>query len=139
MPRNRSRPDGVRRLTGRGRRAVEEVSASDRRLDVGQTRHRPAVEHLPAELAGPGSDVDDPVGAAHHVHVVLDHEQRIARPPQPIEHVEQRFGIGGVQSRRRLVEHVEHAEQPGTQLSGQPQPLQFARRHRRSAAIQASR
>jgi hypothetical protein len=57
---------------------------------------------------------------------VFDHEQRIARPPQAIEHVEQWFDVGWVQSSRRLIEHIEHAEQAGTQLSGQPQPLQFA-------------
>ena len=47
-------------------------------------------------LARAGTDVDDPVGAANHVHVVLDHEQRIARSPQPIQHIQQRFCVGGM-------------------------------------------
>ena len=34
-----------------------------------------AVQHAPAVLAGPGSHVHDPVGAAHHLEIVLDHEQ----------------------------------------------------------------
>lgn len=41
-----------------------------------------------------------------------------------------------MQSSRWLVEHIEHAEQAGSQLRGQPQPLQFSRRHRRSAATE---
>ena len=136
MPRSRSRPDGLRGVRGADARVAEEIPAGDRLLDVGQTRHRPAVEHLPAEFACAGADVDDPVGAAHHVHVVLDHEQRIACSPKAIQNVEQRFGVGGVQACRRLVQHVEHPEQPGAQLRGQPQPLQFTRRDGRGAAVQ---
>ena len=127
MPRSRSHPDGWRGVRVAGASLVEQIPAGDRLLDVAQTRHGPAVEDLAAELARAGADVDDPVGAAHHVHVVLDHEQRIACSPKPIQHVEQRFGVGGMQAGRRLVQHVEHAEQARAQLRGQPQPLQFAR------------
>src|SRR3954464_11276606 len=42
---------------------------------------RPAVEDRPAQLTGTGTHVDDPVRATHHVHVVLDDEERIARSP----------------------------------------------------------
>ena len=45
-------------------------------------------------LAGGGADVDDPVGAADHVELVLDDEQRVARRLQPVERREQRLGVG---------------------------------------------
>ena len=40
----------------------------------------------------------------------------------------QRLGVGGMQAGRRLVEDVDHAEEPGPQLGRQPQPLQLAGR-----------
>ena len=41
------------------------------------------------------------------------------------EDLEQRFGVGGVQSCRRLIEYVHDAEQTRAQLNGQSQSLQF--------------
>ena len=65
----------------RGGIAVEKVPAGDRLVDILQPSNRPAIEDLPTELARAWADVDDPVGAANHIHVVLDHEQRITRSP----------------------------------------------------------
>ena len=87
-------------------------------------------------LAGAGADIDDPVGAADDVHLVLDDEQRIADRLQPVERAQQRLGIGGMQPGRRLVHHIDDAEQVGDDLGGKPQPLQLARRQRRRAAFQ---
>ena len=47
-----------------------------------QAGRRAAVEHLAAALAGVRADVDEPVGAAHHVEVVLDDEERVAGAPR---------------------------------------------------------
>ena len=38
-----------------------------------------------AVLAGGGADVDDPVGVADHVDLVLDDEQRIAGGLEPVQ------------------------------------------------------
>ncbi len=92
---------------------------------------------MAALLAGLRPDVDDPVGVADHVERVFDHEQRIAGRLEPRQRPQQRFGIGRMQAGRRFVEHIDHAEQTGTHLGAQPQPLQLAGRQRRRAAVQA--
>ena len=97
---------------------------------------RTAVEHAAALLARGRPDVDDPVGMADHVEIVLDDEQRIAGRLQAVERAQQRLGVGRMQPGGRLVEHVDDAEQVGADLRGQPQPLQLARREGRRAAFQ---
>ena len=125
---------GVRARAGRLVRRTG--SAASATLTRSQTLGRAAVENLAALFAGGGSDVDDPVGVAHDVEFVLDHEQRVARRLQLIERRQQRFGVGRMQTRGRLVQHVDHAEQVGANLRREPQPLQFAGRKGRRAALQ---
>ena len=61
----------------------------------------------PPRLAALGAEVDDPVGLLDHVEVVLDHEHRVARVHQPLQHLEQLLDVGEVEAGRRLVEDVE--------------------------------
>ena len=123
-----SQPVGSRGspLARRLHAGTEEVAPRGRSLDVAQPVDRSAVEHPAAALAGARADLDDPVGAPDDVHVVLDHEQRVAGRLQLLEHLHQRLGVGGVQAGGRLVEHVHDAEEPGAQLRRQPQPLHLA-------------
>ena len=97
---------------------------------------RAAVENLAAVLAGGRADVDDPVGVPDDVELVLDDEERIAGRLQPVERAQQRLGVGRMQAGRRLVEHVDDAEQVRAHLRRQPQPLQLAGRQRRRAALE---
>ncbi len=109
-----------------GRCGVEEEPAGG---GVGGVRERgdgAAVQHLSAVFPGLRADVHDPVGAAHHVHVVLDDEQRVARFLEPAQHREQGLRVGGVETGGRLVQDVDDAEEAGAQLGGEPQPLEFA-------------
>ena len=48
---------------------------ADRRGDLAQALDRAAVEDLAAMLACGGADIDDPVGAANDIHLVLDDEE----------------------------------------------------------------
>src|SRR5688572_7390402 len=64
---------------------------------------RTAVEDLATVLAGRGTDIDNPVGAADDIELVLDDEQRVALRLQAIERREQRFGVCRMQTGRRLV------------------------------------
>ena len=105
-------------------------------VDLRQPCRRTAVEHLAAVLAGGRTDIDDPVGVADHVQLVLDDEQRIAGRLQPVEAPQQRLGVGGMQAGGRLVEHIDDAEQIRAHLGGQAQPLQLARRQRGRAAFE---
>jgi hypothetical protein len=65
---------------------AEEEPAGDRLLDRLQAVDGPAVQHVAAALAGARADVDDPAGAADHVEVVLDDEQRVARRRELVQH-----------------------------------------------------
>ena len=79
-PASRSHPVGARRRGADGRTAGGvEVEAGLRGLDVAEPGGRTAVEDLAAVFAGSGADVDDPVGAADDIELMLDDEKRIAR------------------------------------------------------------
>ena len=87
-------------------------------------------------LAGSRAHVDQPVGAAHGFQVMFHHKQRIACGFQAIKRSEQCFAIRRVQTRRRLIEHINNAEQLRAQLGGQAQTLQLPGRQGRRAALQ---
>src|SRR5207248_5841053 len=95
-----------------------------------------AVHHLAAVLTGAGADVDDPVGGADGVLVVLHHDQRVAQVPQPGQRLHQPVVVPLVQTDGRLVQHVQHADQTGPDLGGQPDPLRLATGQRASGPVQ---
>ena len=80
---------------------------------------------LAAVLARRGTDVDDPVGVGDGVEIVLDDDQRVAEIPQPDQRVDQPPVVALVQADRRLVEHVQHADEPGADLGGEPNALRL--------------
>ena len=80
---------------------------------------------LAAVLARPGPDVDHPVGGPDGVLVVLDNDQRVAEIAQPGQRLDQPVVVPLVQPDRRLVQHVEHTDQAGPDLRGQPDPLRL--------------
>ncbi len=68
-----------------------------------------------------GAEVDDPVGGADDVEVVLDDDQRVAQVGQAVEDAQEVLDVGEVQAGGRLVEDVEgpaggHAAQLGGEL-----------------------
>src|SRR5689334_9649831 len=92
-------------------------------LDVREIRWNAAEQDTPTALARRRPNVHDPVGASNHIEIVLDDEQGIAGALEAIERDEQRLGIGGVQPRRRFVEHVDDAEQVRSNLRRETQAL----------------
>ncbi len=85
-----------------------------------------AVHDLAAVLAGARTDVDHPVGVRDGVLVVLDDDQGVPQIPQAGEGFDEPAVVALMQTDRRLVEHVEHADQPGPDLGGQPDALRLA-------------
>ncbi len=81
---------------------------------------------MAAVHAGARTDVDDPVGRAHHLLVVLDDDQRVADVAQSLQRADQPLVVALVQADARLVEDVEHAHQAGADLRRQPDPLRLA-------------
>ena len=86
------------------------------------------VHDATAVLPRARTDVDDPVGHPDGVLVVLDDDQRVAQVAQPGERLDQPAVVALVQPDRRLVEDVQHADQAGPDLRGQPDALRLAAR-----------
>ena len=118
------------------RLAAGEVVAGDRALDVLDADDRAAVDHLAAAGPGAGAEVDDVVGRADGVLVVLDHDDAVAEVAEPAHGADQPLVVALVQADRRLVEDVEHAGQFGADLRGQADALRLAARQGRAAAVQ---
>ena len=94
----------------------------------------PCGDDVAAVDAGAGADVDHVVGDADRVLVVLDHDHGVAEVAQPVQRFEKPRVVALVQADRRLVEHVEHAGQPGADLRGEADALALAAGQRAGGA-----
>ena len=83
-----------------------------------------------------GADVEDVVGGADGVLVVLDDDDAIAQVAQLAHRGDEPVVVALVQADARLVEHVEHARQPGADLRGEPDALRFAAGERAAFAVE---
>ena len=93
-------------------------------------------DDMAAMHAGAGADVEHVIGEANRVLVMLDHDHGIAEVAQPLQRVEQARIVALVQADRGLVQHVEHAGQPGADLRGEPDALALAAGQRAGGARQ---
>src|SRR5690606_34721079 len=66
-----------------------EVLTGDRFIDLSEVVDLARADDTAAMNPGARTDVDDPVGRAHHLFVVLDDDQRVAEVPQPLERSDQ--------------------------------------------------
>ena len=71
----------------------------------------PCADDLAAVDAGAGAHVDDMVGVADRVLVMLDDEHGVAEVAQALEGFEQAVVVLLVEADRGLVEDVEHARE----------------------------
>src|SRR5262249_50309177 len=94
-----SRGERVRRAPELGLRAVE--------------------DDLAAPFARARSELDDVIGGADELTVVLDNHHRVARLRQLVTELGQPGGVARVQPDRRLVQYVERADQLWARLVGQ--------------------
>ena len=86
--------------------------------------------------AGARTHLDDVIGGADRVLVVLDDDHRVADVAQALERGDHLDVVLRVQADARLVEHVEHAHQAGADLRRQPDALRFAAGERARAAVE---
>ena len=116
-----------RRCAGiRSPRRPLRILAGDRSVCPGNRRHVAFGDDVATVLAGAGPDIDDPVGRAHHVFVVLDDDQRIADVAQALQRLDQSRIVALMQTDARLVEDVEHTHQARADLGREPDALGFA-------------
>ncbi len=101
-------------------------------------RRSAGADDLATAVAALGTEVDDPVGGADDVEVVLDHQQRVPCRQQLAERTQQLRNVLKVQSRRRLVKQEQLAAMGGAgehsarlgEMPRQFQALGFATRQR---------
>ena len=93
-------------------------------------------DDMPAMDAGARPHIDDPIGGADRLLVVLDDDDRVAEVAQPLQGREQAPVVALVQPDRRLVQHVEHPGQARADLRGQPNALALAAGQRAGSARQ---
>src|SRR5690349_7989943 len=102
-------PRSPARRTASGPDVRSEVLAGEGGAGGDEVGRRALEDDATAVVAGPGTEVDDPVGVGHDRLVVLDDDDRLARLDQPVEQAEQLLDVGEVQAHRRLVEDVDAA------------------------------
>ena len=76
--------------------------------------------------AGAGADVDEVIGGAHGVLVVLHHNEGVAQVPQAAEGGQELIVVPLVEADRGLVQNVQHAHEAGADLGGQADALALA-------------
>ena len=83
-------------------------------------------EELAAEFACAGAEVEEVVGGADDVGVVLDDEDGVAEVAQVFEDADELGGVAGVEADGGLVEDVERADEAGAERCGELDALGFA-------------
>ena len=89
---------------------------------------RAAEDHLAAVVARLGADVDDVVGGADHLLLVLHDDHRVAQVAQLLQDLDQAVRVARVQADRRLVEDVERTGEVAAQRGREVDALAFAAR-----------
>ena len=105
--------------------AAQERAGDGARLGE-QDLERAVGDDLAAVLAGPGPDVDDPVGGSDRLLVVLDDEHRVAEVAQAGQGRDELGVVALVEPDRRLVEDVQDAHQRRADLGREPDALGLA-------------
>ena len=124
-------------VVGLGRRGGSvEVLGRDGAGRGGEPVRRRSGHDRAAVRAGPGPEVDDPVGRADHRLVVLDDQDAVAHLLEPSQAGDQPGGVARMQAGCRLVQDVADPHQPRAELGRQPRPLELAAGERVRAPVQ---
>ena len=86
--------------------------------------------------AGTGTDVDDMIGGANGVFIVLDHDHGIADVAQASQGTEQALVVALVQADGGFIQNVHDADQSGADLRSKPDALGLAPRKGIGFALQ---
>ena len=116
------------RLGERDTQLAAEVARGERIGMPDHLVHGALHHHLAAEPARARPEIDDVIGGANGVLVVLDHDHGVAEIAQAAQRVEQQRVVALVQPDARLVEDVEHADQARADLRREPDALRLAAR-----------
>ncbi len=94
---------------------------------VGRHLLRRALRHqLAAMLARPRPQIEQPIGGAHRVLIMLHHQHGVAQVAHSLQGVDEPGVVALVQADARLVEHVEDAHELTADLRRQSNALRLA-------------
>src|SRR5882672_3775718 len=88
-----------------------------RRPHIGDLLWHALRDDMSPSLSALRAEVDYPVCIGHYVEIVLDHDDRVARIDQPVQHPDQFLHVGHVQAHGRLVEYVQCLSAAGTRAA----------------------
>src|SRR5258708_4159968 len=94
-------------------------------------------DQVAAGVASARAEVDDEIGAADGVFIVLDDQNGIAEVAKMLERTEKAGIVAGVEADARLVKNVENAAKARTNLRGKANALRLAAGKRGGGTIQA--
>ncbi len=120
----------------RNRQLLAQVLRGQRARLLHQAVERAREDDAAALLAGAEPQIDDVIGDLDHVGVVLDDEHGVALIAQLPQDGDQPQVVARVQADRRLVEHVQRADQRRAERGRQVDALRFAARQRRRQPIE---
>ena len=87
-------------------------------------------------LARAGTEIENLVGGQHRIGIVLDDKQRVAQIAQALQNFDQAVRIARMQADRRLVEHVERADEVRSERRRKLNTLRFAARQGRGEPVE---
>ncbi len=130
-------PLPLRRLAARriSRRAAE-IVGGEAACGGEDVVERALRDDLAAMDAGARAHVDDMVGAADRVLVMLDDDDGVAEIAQALEGDEQHVVVALVEADAGLVEDIEHAREAGADLAGEADALALAAREGAAGAVE---
>src|SRR5258707_9479120 len=114
-----------------------EIAAGEGFGAGGDVRGLAVRDEVAAGIACSGAEVDDEIGTANGVFIVLDDEHGVAEIAELLEGAEEAIVVAGVQADGRLVENVQDAAETRTDLRGQTDALRLAAGERGGGTAEA--
>jgi len=115
---------------------VQQIATSLRVCGAGYVLGRAFGDQAAAALASARTDVDDVVGTADGVFVVLHHHQGVARVAQAVHGLHDAVHVARVQADAGLVEHEQGVDQGCAQRGGEVDALDFTAAQGAALAVQ---
>src|SRR5713226_3732111 len=91
-------------------------------------RVRASKQQLTPEFARAGAQIDDAIRSLDGVRIVLPNQHGLPQVAQSFENINEPLRVAGMQAERGLIDHVERANQIGTERRRELDTLRFSLR-----------
>jgi hypothetical protein len=91
--------------------ASRQIVARERFSVLEEVREGPRVDDSPSVLAGPWTDIDDPVRFVDGVLVMFDDDERVPQVPKPGERLDETTVVALVEADARFVEDIQDTDE----------------------------